>query len=753
MSDFPKQYIPDSEKTEEWCKKNIDAIVNSLNRDSSSDGGVSEYDRDIRNYRLYNGELDDDDYSYVTEQYKLTSPATMSNHPLIRSKIDHLCNEDLSRPLDKSVFAVNMDAAIRKEQFKVSLIANDLLAEINSQMENTFGMELEMDNKEFPIPDDIDKFMRYEYKEVIEESINDGLDYLEKELGLKKKFQEGLRDMLVTSKQFYKVYIKNGDPYARKIDPRTFICDRSFESDFIDDAQWAGEERWLSVNEIIDEYRDELDPEDVRELEEMRIATPDNISRWNGVVDWVNIDDSRSVKVRVVSAEWRSIKEIRFKISENKHNPSQPFRKVIGSKYKIRKGDNIETKCVDDIWEGTQIGGKILTRCQRRPNQVRSVDNAGSTPLSYTGIIYNLSTGKPTSLADLLSHIQKLLNITMFHIELAMARSGGKAVVYDVSQMPTNIGMDMQDVMYHLKNDGIIPINTREEGNDTAAFNQFQQVDFTLSSSVQQLMNFKLMLEQTAAQISGISVQREGAVAQYEHVGNVQRSVAQSAISTGGWIYAHTEVKRRVLERLANLMKLAWAGGKKAAFIFGDAGYKFLNILPDVALNDYGIFIGDAGKDDALKHQVQQLSHAALQSGSINLLDTLKVLKADTMTEAQHVLEQGLEAMQKQQQQQQQAVMEQQQAANAAQKEKAELDIQLKKMDVDARIAVAKINAEARVAAQEVASDATRDIDDSKERNKLTLEKVKADLSSQQREAEKKHEKEMARESKSEKSE
>jgi hypothetical protein len=74
-------------------------------------------------------------------------------------------------------------------------------------------------------------------------------------------------------------------------------------------------------------------------------------------------------------------------------------------------------------------------------------------------------------------------------------------------------------------------------------------------------------------------------------------------------------------------------------------------------------------------------------------------------------------------------------------------------MDVDARIAVAKINAEARVAAQEVASDATRDIDDSKERNKLTLEKVKADLSSQQREAEKKHEKEMVRESKSEKSE
>ena len=27
MSNFPKQYIPDSDKTEEWCEKNIDAIV------------------------------------------------------------------------------------------------------------------------------------------------------------------------------------------------------------------------------------------------------------------------------------------------------------------------------------------------------------------------------------------------------------------------------------------------------------------------------------------------------------------------------------------------------------------------------------------------------------------------------------------------------------------------------------------------------------------------------------------------------
>ena len=92
---------------------------------------------------------------------------------------------------------------------------------------------------------------------------------------------------------------------------------------------------------------------------------------------------------------------------------------------------------------------------------------------------------------------------------------------------------------------------------------QFQQIDFTLSNSVQQLINLKLMLEQTAGQISGVSPQREGAVGQYEYVGNVQRSVVQSATITESLFYSHAMVKKRVFERVCDLMKVCWANGKK----------------------------------------------------------------------------------------------------------------------------------------------------------------------------------------------
>jgi hypothetical protein len=285
--------------------------------------------------------------------------------------------------------------------------------------------------------------------------------------------------------------------------------------------------------------------------------------------------------------------------------------------------------------------------------------------------------------------------------------------------------MDMQTVLYHLKTDGIIPINSKEEGGQMANFNQFQQIDFTLSQSVQQLINLKLMLEQTAGNISGVSPQREGAVGQYEYVGNVQRSVVQSATITESWFYSHIQCKKRIYERLCNLMKISWAGGKKAAVILGDGAYKFLNVMPDIALQDFGVHVGDSGKDDAMRQAVQQLSQAALQSGQISLLDVIKVMKADTMTEAEHVLERGMDEMKKQMEvakQQEQEMLKAQ--AEAAMQEK-QAEAQIKQLDNETSIKVAEIGAQARVQVAEIASDDKRDIADMKERVAMDKEVLK----------------------------
>ena len=659
-TNFPRQLLSDKEKTKEWCEQNLDAMSPYIAQHNNS-LYVNDRYKDIRNYQAYHGHFDPKDYEHVTDQYGTPFPARMTNYNIIAPKIDLLTSEELRRPLETQVNSINKSAVQRKQDIKVGLVAEALLSEVKKEVNQTMGMPIAENVMGMEIPDNIEEFMRYTYKEAIEETVEDGLNYLKERYRWKDLFRNGFRDLLVTGKVFYKTEVVNGDPTVRKIDPRNIAFDVSIESDYLDNAQWVVEQRWLGINQILDEYGEELTKEDVMELEKMRhISSGDELAHYNSNLDWIQYDSSTGVKVRLIHGEWKSIRAIKVKISPNKYDPTNPFRKIVKDTYRPRKGEEVETKYVDDIWEATKIGGQIMVNCRRRPNQVRSVDDAGPASLSYVGCIHNLSSGRVTSLVDVLKHIQMLYNVVMYHIELTLSRAGGKAVVYDVSQMPSNIGMDMQTVLYHIKNDGIIPINSRDEGGvDTARFNQFQQVDFTLSNSVQQLMNLKLMLEQTAGQICGISPQREGAVSQYEAVGNVQRTVTQSNLVTESWFYQHSEVKKRVIEQVCNLMKVCWAEGKKAGYILGDGAFKMLKVLPDVALNDYGIFITEGGKEDAIKQAITQMAQSALQSGSIGLLDVIKVLKSDTLTEAEHILENGLQEMQKQQKAAQEAQISQ----------------------------------------------------------------------------------------------
>ena len=57
-------------------------------------------------------------------------------------------------------------------------------------------------------------------------------------------------------------------------------------------------------------------------------------------------------------------------------------------------------------------------------------------------------------------------------------------------------------------------------------------------------------IESMVAEISGVSKQREGSIASNELVGNVERSVVQSAHITEPWFWQHNQVKREALTML-----------------------------------------------------------------------------------------------------------------------------------------------------------------------------------------------------------
>ncbi len=426
----------------------------------------------------------------------------------------------------------------------------------------------------------------------------------------------------------------------------------------IKDSKYAGVENWYTVNEILDTYNLYLNKEQIEEIEELESMDSAWYQQQNSQYDNYTHAEGESMKVRVVDVQWRSFRPVKYKVSPNKYDESIDYHKRVKDDYKAKKGEKIVTKVTNDVRQAVKIGHSILIKWGRKPNQVRYEENYSNTSLDFFGAIRNNFNGQTLSVVDSLKNIQILYNIVMYQIELALARSGSKAIVYDVSQKPKNV--PLEDVMYHAKNSGLILINSRQEGMSN--FNQFQSIDFTLSQSVSQMTNLKIMLEDTADKLTGISAARAGVTKSGDLVGVTERNVMQSTLITAPLFDLHYQVVGEVLQGLCALMKPAWGMEGRMANVFGDMGMQTFKIDKSIALDEYGIFVENSGREVQRKQSMLALMDRYASSGNLDPMAAIKAVNADNAAEVESILVSGLEAVQAaslEMEQQQMALQEQ----------------------------------------------------------------------------------------------
>lgn len=727
MLNFPIQLIPESKKDERWHEKHIDIFSSTYG--ANLDTLIADKSEEFRLFNVYNGLINIAEKCNVTSPNGQAFPVEYKVWPLARQKCRQIIGEFTRRPLRTKVTTINKDAELRKEKHQLDLALNKALDVVNKELSEILGFDIETENPNLPIPDDIDKYMRMTYKEAVEDGLQIGINYLLFAKKLVEQFKIGLTDNLITFKSFFKIYILDGDPVWRRIDPRTCYYDLPFESEYLDDCAWFAEERWLTPNEILSEYN--LTKEQILKLHTLTYNNTIGASS-----QWLNYKPGVGWKIRVVSMEWKSQKEVRVKVSENKYDKTKPFYKIVKDTYKARgKKEHIESRVIDDVRKCTKIGGEIITDWGRLENQVRSIDRPERTTLSYVGLVGDATTDIQHSLVKELEYLQDFASDILYHIRLAMSRMGSRAIVYDVAQIPKQFAAHgnqaLQKVIHHMKQDGIIPINSKDEANNGKPhpFNQFTQVDLSLQGVIQELINTLALVEDLAAKVSGISPQREGQTMQYEAASNTQRSVIQSTARTEVYLKPYEGLISRVLEKALNLMKIAWGDGKKARFFMGDGGMQVLNVLPDVALNDYAIYMNDGGKDLQNKEKIDNLALTYMNGvqDPEMILQMIKVFKAETADESETILEAGLEKMKQLQDmmREQQAQADQAQAQAEAE-DKAE-ERAVKREDIQAKIQVAQINAKAKTDVADLYSDDLRDTEKAKLSSKAILEDKKID--------------------------
>lgn len=712
---FPKQNIPEKQKTKEWHKKCVDAIM-SFAKDHTK--FTDERKKDHDNYLLFSGHFDPKAFQYVTDAYGITSPARLVNYPIIKPKIDLLVGELVSQPLQFTVNVINRDAIRRKNEKKIQIASEVILRPLRREIEKLIGSSFPDENLGEEIPEDVEKFQEFKFRDAIEDMVHTGLQYLIQKHNLKSIFKRGMYDLSITSKEFYRTYIKSGDPFVERIDPRAMIYDIDSDKENIKDSRYAGHENWYSINEVLDTWGHLLEQAEIEKLEELSnnagSLSKDDLGNYQNF----HLDnDDKHLKVRVVQMQWKSIKMIKHKVSENKFDPEVPYFKMVKDDYKAKKGETVVEKPITFIHQATKIGDEIIVDWGAKPNQLRFEENYANTQLDYHGIVKDNINNSTISVVDSLKNIQLLYNIVIYQIELAMSRAGGKSIVYDVSQKPKKV--PLEDVMYHAKNSGLILINSKQEGGQQSSFNQFQNIDFTISQSIGQLINLKIMLEDTADKLTGISAARSGINKSSDLVGVNERNIMQSSLITAPLFDIHYKVVGEVFNALANQMRIAWANEGRMANIFGDMGHQVFKIDKSIALDEYGIYLQNSGKEVQDKQMMMQLMERYSSTGELDPMTAVKAVRAESAVEVEAIISQGIGELRAQQAEMEERQIAAQEQANEINEKKINIPLEVANIKAQADIQVAQINAQAKAEQQHNQNEHAKDMHTAQRRAKF----------------------------------
>ena len=720
-----------SKKTQDWKEACVDYIAGH-SQGSSRDGNNRSRKEEMQTYYdLYNSIYSEKDLKYVTNPFKQQDgfPAMAQDYNIIKPKIDLLLGEETKRPFNFRVVHTSDIATSEIQDKAKQMIIDYIQATIMSKLgpEEQARYQEALQSGEIMTPEQIQKYLSKDYKDIAEITAYHSLNYLKNKLNITHEFFKGWKDALIGGEEIYYVGIVNGEPCLQRINPIYFDYDSdTSDLEFIHEAQWCCYEMIMSLTEVYDRLYDKMSEKQLNELldmmddrskggvtPEVRKASLDYPHiKTHSINGFSSNPFEEADNIHVWHCCWKSLKKIGF---VNIINPEtgMPEEYQVDETYKETGNElDVEWKWIIEVWEGYRIGQDLYVGIQPIEYQHISADNPNAQRLPYTGVIYNNTNSRPRSLVSMMKPLQYMYIVLWYRLELAMARDKGKVVTMDITQIPKSMNIDVAKWMHYLSALGVNFVNPYEEGWDIpgreggkpSQFNQISALDLTMANTIDQYINLMDKIESMLSEISGVSKQREGSISSNELVGNVERSVVQSAHITEPWFWVHNQVKKECLTMLLDTAKHAWKDNKTSIqYVLDDATRAFLTLSDDFFYEDMDIFVEDTTKNQQQIEALKNLMQPAMQNGA-SLLDIAEIITMDNATMIRSKLEEIEQKRMEQQQAMEQAQAEREQQMAQIQNEIKEEELMLKEAEMDlkkyeidsnnaTKITVAQLNA------------------------------------------------------------
>ncbi len=679
---FPSQKKTTAQKTKQWQKDCVEAAI--LLATYNHTGKIRDYKANMRaNYRLFDGIIDPKDVEQIVNPWGLDAssfPTRMECYPIATNKINILIGEEAKRRFDWRLRVTNDDAVSEKEKFiKKSLL--QMLIDVETK-ENLTEEEAQEAAK------NAQRWATYEAQDIREKIGTNILNHLWQEQKLKLTFNKGFKDALLGGEEIYCADIIGGKPILRRVDPFSLYTVGMSNTSYIDDADIIVEDTYQSIGWVIDNYYDELTPDQIDALEngngirqknKMLINYPDEQNKFlaesSSVVDnTIEVGEGYGGgasfdidgNIRVSRAVWKSMRKIGI-LSYIDPETGEFQTTLVPDMYKPSEEESVEWLWINEWWEGTKIGSDIYVKIQPRPIQFRRMDNLSLSGSGYVGTVYNTNNNRANSLMNRMKPYVYMYNKLFFRLSKEMAKFKGPMTELDLSKKPGT--WDIDKWLYYAEEMGYLVIDSFNEGVKGQAqgklagnFNTTGKVlNPELGSFISQTVELLRFVDEALGLAVGITRQREGSIDNRETVGGVERSVTQSSHATEELFLTHDFTKLRALEVLIETAKYAYLNDNRVAQYIIDADLaQYIYTIDGQLFNeaDYGLVMTDSSTHTELRNTLIQLAHAGIQNQMLNFSSFMDIYMDPSIASTRRKIEKAENQLHERQQQSQQSQQE-----------------------------------------------------------------------------------------------
>lgn len=303
---FPKQRLSFKEKEEDDFAK-VKTFVNSIIRYHEEDFCINCKDKTdigddkaefknfqhrrlknmLSNYRLYNNQLDQDDFRDYCDALGIKKEigainAEIKPYNKTYNKINVLLGEEYKRPDNQKVVLVNAEGIKSKSEYKNKLYREAINFAIQQEVLNVKKQfpevvpesyqseeeyqkaiqeqeqQIQQQVNQVMDPEQIEKYMSQTYLDGKEILAGDLLNYLYYKESIKEKKNDGFKHGLLSGEEHAWVGIVNGEPVVEVLNPLKTFFHKSPEVKYVQDGLYAGYRTFMTIGDVLDKFCDDL---------------------------------------------------------------------------------------------------------------------------------------------------------------------------------------------------------------------------------------------------------------------------------------------------------------------------------------------------------------------------------------------------------------------------------------------------------------------------------------------------------------